>query len=120
MKESTIRKFKKAWMEKNGVEVIDTQHNEQVLDLVASGEPSVVPYDFNGGMGDKMEESQSVPLPLTVSRGVSIDGVNLGPVKLKRRTSQSKFQSVLRNSDYQDLTLVFTFFSSLDLLSNSR
>ena len=35
-------------MEKNGVEVIDTQqHNEQVLDLVASGDPNIVPYDLN-------------------------------------------------------------------------
>ena len=42
-------------------------------------------------MGDKMEESQSVPLPLTVSRGVSIDGVNLSPVKLKRRIGESEF-----------------------------
>ena len=85
MKESTVRKFKKAWMEKNGVDVIDTQqNNEQVLDLGASGETSIA-YD-TVDMADKiMEESQSVPLPLTVSREAAVEGVNLSPVKLKRR-----------------------------------
>lgn len=91
MKESTVRKFKKAWMEKNGVDVIDTtqQNNEQVLDLGATGEQSI-PYDTIN-MADKiMEESQSVPLPLTVSREASIEGVNLSPVKLKRRKTGTK------------------------------
>ena len=91
MKESTVRKFKKAWMEKNGVDIIDTtqQNNEQVLDLGATGEQSI-PYDTIN-MADKiMEESQSVPLPLTVSREASIEGVNLSPVKLKRRKTGTK------------------------------
>lgn len=89
MKESTIRKFKKIWMEKNGVDVMDTNKNDFVLDLGTTSNDPMSSYDITR---DKvLEESQSAPLPLTVSRSNpaqdgQVEGVNPGPVKLKRRT----------------------------------
>lgn len=64
MKESTVRKFKKAWMEQNDMEIMITNED-----------------DFNN-------DSQSAPLPLTVessARSYVIQGVNAGPIKLKKR-----------------------------------
>lgn len=81
MKESTVRSFKKAWMEKNGVEVMDPTTSK--ADMI----PNDSLYDFERGL----EESQSVPLPLTVSRNDdSLAGVNAAPLKLKRRMAAKK------------------------------
>merc|ERR1712080_136232 len=85
MKESTVRNFKKIWMEKNGVDVMDTSAAADHSDI----------YNEIIGTNKVFEESQSVPLPLTVShRGDNMEGVNPGPVKLKRRVAVPKMTLV--------------------------
>lgn len=84
MKESTVRSFKKSWMEKNGVEVMDPTTTRPDTTTKESL------YDFERGL----EESQSVPLPLTVGRNEdSLTGVNATPLKLKRRTAGKKLEA---------------------------
>ncbi len=90
MKESTIRKFKKVWMEKNGVDVI--KPNDFVLDFTSNVEQSYMKLLDH--------ESQSVPLPLTVNEksiaapeaeaSTSAGEKATKKFKLRRRTAAKK------------------------------
>ena len=90
MKESMVRQFKKSWMEKNGVDVMDASENqEKVLDLGVASSSDIPPASFS--YDQTMEESQSAPLPLTVDRTQDCSKqINIKPVKLKRRQGTIK------------------------------